>query len=46
MLSGHTSFGRNYDGNEVDLGDGYGDDDGADGDDDGGASPYAKEEWW
>jgi hypothetical protein len=29
----------------VDLGDGYGDDDGADGDVDGEASPYVKEEW-
>ena len=33
----------NYEGNEVDLGDGDGDGDGADGDVDGEASPYAKE---
>ena len=35
----------NYEGDEVDLVDGDGGDDGADGDIDGDASPYVKEEW-
>ena len=39
-ISGVQSI-TNYEGNEVDLGDGDGDDDGAGGDVDGDASPYA-----
>ena len=35
----------NYEGDEVDLEDGDGGDNGADGDVDGEASPYTKEEW-
>lgn len=36
----------NYEGDEDNLVDGDGGDDGADGDVDGDASPYVKEEWW
>jgi hypothetical protein len=39
-ISGVQSI-TNYEGNEMDLGDGDGDDDGAGGDVDGDASPYA-----
>jgi hypothetical protein len=36
---------KNYEGDQVDLVDGDGDDDGADEDVDGDVSPYVKEEW-